>query len=117
MIDELLLVLSRALLLTTSPANAHAVLRHLGAILPRRDTPDSVRTATRRLRRRGSCLSRSLAIAARAPSSQVVIGVNLRATAALEAHAWLEIDGKPVDPDDPQGREIARLIAPGRWTT
>ena len=56
----------------------------------------------------GSCLSRSLAIAARAPGSEVVIGVT-RKESGLEAHARVEIDRRPLSRTDPQGDEIARL--------
>jgi hypothetical protein len=51
----------------------------------------------RALDRRGSCLSRSLAIAARLPGSTVVIGVDPRRSARLSAHAWVELGSEIID--------------------
>ena len=53
-----------------------------------------------------------MAIAARAPAVDVVIGVQPSAGTGLLAHAWLELDGTPLNPGEPLGSEIARL--PGR---
>jgi hypothetical protein len=42
----------------------------------------------------------------------VVIGVAPRKDAPLFAHAWVEMDGAPVDPADVAGTAIARLHGP-----
>nr|UXE44902.1 hypothetical protein Hi04_10k_c3883_00011 [uncultured bacterium] len=89
-----------------SPTKAHALVIRAGAWLPQRHSPDAVKTAAARLRR-GTCLSRALTIAARAPGSEVVIGVS--SPQEFEAHAWVELDGVPLRSDDPRGVEIVRL--------
>jgi hypothetical protein len=54
-------------------------------------------------------LSRSLALAARAPNAEVVLGVRPEANGGFMAHAWVELDGRPLRADDPAGGEIARF--------
>jgi hypothetical protein len=48
------------------------------------------------LRDRGTCLTRALTIAALLPGSEVVIGVNPRWQMRLHAHAWVELNHRPV---------------------
>ena len=91
------------------PRRAHALVVRAGSILPQRRTAEAVRLAASRLRS-GTCLSRALTISARAPGSEVVIGVGR--PSAFNAHAWVEIDGVPVRPTDPSGAELARLRRP-----
>lgn len=79
-------------------------------------TPEDARRAARSLGRHGSCLSRALAVAARAPTADVVIGVQPRQAAPLFAHAWIEMNGAPIDPAEVAGVAIARLRGP-RSTT
>jgi hypothetical protein len=107
--DELLNLAARLLLRGCSPLTAHAVLMRIGRALPQRLARDDVRRAARELEGRGSCLSRAMAIAARAPFADVVIGVRPEGGGDLFAHAWIEMDGEPLDPSHPAGREIARL--------
>jgi hypothetical protein len=57
-------------------------------------------------------LSRSLAIAARAPDAQVAIGVSPGLGQSTFAHAWVELNGQAIDPIDPAGEVIVR-IPPG----
>lgn len=59
----------------------------------------------------GTCLSRSLAIAARMPDAEVVIGVAPGGASPLFAHAWVEMNGTPLDPTEVAGSVIARLPA------
>jgi hypothetical protein len=106
--DELLNLGARVLLRACAPPTVHALLRRVGAVLPQRNTHEDVRKAAEQLTR-GSCLSRALAIAARSPSADVVIGVRPEGGTGLYAHAWVEVDGKPLHPSDPGGSEIARL--------
>jgi Transglutaminase-like superfamily len=116
MIDRALLLLARALLHACSPETTHDIMRHVGALFPARRSRQEVAAAWARLKNRGSCLSRSLAVAARAPPTEVVIGVTAGGhPAAFGAHAWLELEGQALYPEDPQGLEIARLRSrPGR---
>jgi hypothetical protein len=110
--DLVMLLLARGLLAAYPPARAHAILLRIGARLPPIETPAEARRASRFLARFGTCLSRSLAVAARTPTADVVIGVEPRKDAPLFAHAWLEMNGVPVDPADVAGTVIARLHGP-----
>jgi hypothetical protein len=100
------------LLRTFSPARTHALLLRIGAHLEPIDTVDEARLVLRALLRHGTCLSRALAVAARTPTADVVIGVEPRKDAPLFAHAWVEMDGAPIDPSDVAGTVIARLRGP-----
>jgi hypothetical protein len=110
--DEALHGLARLLLRLCSPQRAHALLVGIGALLPPRAQRSEIRRAAWRLRRRGTCLSRSLALAARIPDAEIVIGVAPRTDALFFAHAWLELHGEAIDPSDREGSEIARLRPP-----
>jgi hypothetical protein len=110
--DELLNTAARLLLRTCRPLQAHAVLMQLGRVFPAHRTRAKMRLIASQLHPRGTCLSRSLAIVARAPTAAVVIAVQPLDGATLTAHAWVEFDGEPLDPSEPTGSEIARL--PGR---
>jgi hypothetical protein len=57
----------------------------------------------------GSCLGRSLAVAARARAADVVIAVDLPCDLPMVAHAWVEMDGVPIDRAEVMGSVIARL--------
>ncbi len=118
MTDEILHAFARVALRLCTPQSAYAIVRRVGRFLPTHgDRSDLVR-AGKRLRRRGTCLSRALTIAARAPEAELVIGVAPRAGESLFAHAWLELGGQPIDPADVAGYEIARLgdVASSRGT-
>jgi hypothetical protein len=71
----------------------------------------AVDRAAGHLPRHASCLVRSLVLwyllARRGQASELVIGVR-RPGRALEAHAWVEVDGRPVN-DHPDVRE--RFVA------
>jgi hypothetical protein len=82
----------------------------IGARLPRSRTPEHLRDIARTLGRRGTCLTRALAVAARAEKAEVVIAVLRSPNAPLTAHAWVEVDGLPIEPSEVIGLEIARLI-------
>lgn len=106
--DDLLNLGARVLLRACAPPTVHGALTCVARVLPQRKTHAEVRHAADLLSR-GSCLSRALAIAARSPSADVVIGVQPEGGTGLYAHAWVEVDGRPLHPSDPGGREIARL--------
>lgn len=109
MIDQVFLVTAHMLLHVCAPPRTLYILRRLGRPFPRLKTRGEHRRALSRLQGRGSCLSRALALAARSPNAQVVIGVHLRNGCEFEAHAWLEVQGAPLEPTDPRGQEIVRL--------
>lgn len=106
--DELLNLAARVLLRVCQPLTAHSALLEIGRYLPQRRTPGEVRKAALALRLRGTCLSRALTVAARAPHADVVIGVR-REHSSLLAHAWIELDDGPLFGSEPIGIEIARL--------
>jgi hypothetical protein len=108
-VDRLLNAAALLLLRTCRPLEAHRVLGRIGRVLPVRTTRDELSRAAAGLGASGTCLSRSLALAARAPSAEVVLGVHPQANGGFMAHAWVEIDGQPLRGDDPAGREIARF--------
>jgi hypothetical protein len=110
--DLAMLLAARGLLAACPPARAHAVLLRIGARFPPIETADEARRTLRFLARYGTCLTRSLAVAARIPRADVVIGVAPRKDAPLFAHAWVEMDGMAVDPADVAGAIIARLHGP-----
>jgi hypothetical protein len=64
------------------------------------------RDVARRLKRRGTCLSRALTIAARVPGAEIVIGRN--EGRRFSAHAWVE-RGDEVLTEDEAAVELARL--------
>jgi hypothetical protein len=87
--------------------------------------PDKVVLAVERAASRlpvvTTCLVRSLVVwyllARRGQRPQLVIGVR-RPGPALEAHAWVEVDGRPVnDTTDVRERFVAfdQAIVPGTW--
>jgi hypothetical protein len=109
MTDEVLHALARFLLRVCSPKHAHAILVRVGALFPRHVDRSDVLSAGTRVRGRGTCLSRALAVAARSPDAELVIGVAPRVGERLFAHAWVEVAGEPIDPTDVAGGEIVRL--------
>ena len=111
MTDEALHALARILLRLCSPRRTLSIVGQVGALLPPHNDRQDVMRAGARIAAvgRGTCLSRALAVAARAPQAEIVIGVAPRRGEPLRAHAWLELSGEPLDPADVAGREIARL--------
>jgi hypothetical protein len=109
MTDEVLHGLARLLLRVCSPRTADRFLRRMGAFLPQRRTRGEVRRAAIRMRTRGTCLSRAMAIAARAPKAEMVIGVAPGFRERFVAHAWLEFDGAPLEAPEFVSHEIARI--------
>ncbi|MGD0677648.1 MAG: lasso peptide biosynthesis B2 protein [Polyangiaceae bacterium] len=108
-IDLALLTIAYTMLRFRPLPGVHALLARIGSHLPELGTVAEARRAARGLARYGTCLTRSLAVAARAPTADVVIAVDPRAGSPLFAHAWVEIDGKPIESTEVTGTVIARL--------
>ena len=89
------------------PLAAKRTVDLVGRWMPRFRTVDEAREAANSLDRQGTCLSRALAVAARLEGGEVVIGV--QAGGPVNAHAWVEVEGRPLRAADPRGGEIARL--------
>jgi hypothetical protein len=109
LLNRATLVLAKALLRTCSPLRAHRIMRRVGTFLPSIRSTSEAREAVRNLSRHGSCLARSLAVAARMPEADIAIGVSPDSIAPLSAHAWIEIDGVSIEPTEVVGSVIARL--------
>src|SRR5262249_34007260 len=94
-------------------------VRRIAFFCPAIHTVGEAQLLKQRLGGRGTCLSRSLAVSARCPGSQVVLGVvppgaERRPPAErrpIEAHAWVEIDGVALPESDSRRPwvEIGRL--------
>jgi hypothetical protein len=69
------------------------VTRHLGRLLPPLEVQEAPIVASRL--RGGTCLTRSIAIAARVPGTSVTIG-GAKNAGSFAAHAWVELEGKPL---------------------
>jgi Transglutaminase-like superfamily len=91
---------SRLALRFLSPLAARRAIVKLAACLPPFEDLSQARAAGQMLTR-GTCLSRSLAISARLSGSHVVIGVDVRRSSRLLAHAWVQLGGEVVYPTQP----------------
>lgn len=102
--------LARCALRLQTPRDARKTVLRVGQLLPPLNEAQ-LRRVARKLDPAGTCLSRALTLAARMKGSEVVIGVDPRRPTAtpLFAHAWVEIDGRPLRLDDRQGVEVVRL--------
>ncbi len=107
-----LLAAAHALLRVLPPLRAHALLVRAGSLLPQIRSPEEARDAYAKLSGHGTCLSRALAVAARAPTADLVIGVAPGGSSPLFAHAWLEMDGVSIDASEVAGAAIARIRGP-----
>lgn len=99
----------------SSPMRAARIVRRVGNWLPALKRADA-RAALSRLGARGTCLTRSLAVAARVPGAKVVIGVARPGTGSVTsspassmAHAWVEVEDEPLRASDPAGTVIVTL--------
>ena len=111
-------------LLVATPLRAKTWVKVVASLYPTIETIDEARDVIRRLGARGTCLSRSLSVAARCRGSQVVIGVVPPSRAdtprirlsrwPIDAHAWVEIAGTALlDGTTPAWVEVGRLDVGG----
>ncbi len=117
MTERWLHLLTRVALHVMNPRDVLALVTHVArSLTPLPPTASSVTL----LGRRGSCLSRSITLAARIPGARVAVGVKkhgyravgatrfgLRGRDAISAHAWVEVDGHALS----QGEEFGKVIA------
>jgi Transglutaminase-like superfamily len=88
----------------TSPVRARDWVVRAAELYPRLRTIDEARELESRLGSWGTCLTRSLVVAARCAPSEIVIGVAdpskgpTKSGRALDAHAWVVLDGVPLTP-------------------
>jgi hypothetical protein len=104
----------------SSPIQAKKWIERIALIFPRIVTIDDARRMTRHLGARGTCLSRSIAVAACGRNSHVVIGiaelgnregsVSQLSAGTFRAHAWVEIDEVAImDKATSVWREVGRM--------
>jgi hypothetical protein len=109
-------------LLAVPPMKARHWVGRIALLYRSISSIEDARRMVERLGGRGTCLSRSLAVAARCRGSDVVIGVEKRnfvngehlelAGRRIEAHAWVEMDGATmIDHAKDRWVEVGRLGA------
>lgn len=119
MTEAWLHLLTRVALRVTSPSKAFAFVARVARPLSRIEPNHG---ALSRLGSRGSCLSRSITLASRMQGARVAVGVKksgyravaatrfgLRGRDAISAHAWIEVNGSPINELEPFGKVIAYL--------
>lgn len=107
---RLLNTVARFALRAQPPMEARRTVKRWAGWLRQYDGIDDARRAAQMLAQRGTCLSRSLAIAARLPGAEVVIGADPRWSGTFTAHAWVEWQDHVIDNAAPCRREpIARF--------
>lgn len=95
--------LARLSLRVTSPLKAKGVVDAAARFVPLLHSTERAKAAMSLLDGRGSCLSRSLTVAALLPGSEVVIGVNPSAPEGFHAHAWVELNGTALGDTSTEG--------------
>ena len=113
--NHLLHAAAWGLLRILPPRRAFQWTARIASALPQIHADDEARRVAAALDSRGTCLSRSLTLAARLRDAEVVIGVDARSLAgqrvSFTAHAWVESQGVPLRPDDVIAGEIVRIRA------
>jgi hypothetical protein len=116
--DNVLNALAYCALRVAPPIRANICVRRVARLYPMIENIEEARAMVKRLGSRGTCLSRSLAVASRCVGSEVVIGAlgpgSGTATTSppqrpLQAHAWVEVGGTPLLSDETSWRELGRL--------
>lgn len=87
-------------------STAMRVARDVARVLPPLDR-DQAPSVVRRLRG-GTCLSRSVAVAARLPGATVAIGGS-KISGLFSAHAWVELEGRALSGQTVSNQVLVRL--------
>jgi hypothetical protein len=97
------------------PLRAQRAVQRVARLARPLSSVGDARVGVRALGSLGSCLSRSVAVSALLPGSQVVIGAACGGRAALRAHAWVELGRARLDPGERDGdlRPLATLPSGG----
>ena len=106
--NHLLHVLAFVSLRVTTPLRAKRIADVAGRLFRSLSSEEALHVAAR-LEGHGTCLSRSLAVSARLPCSEVVIGGCVAPGQRFAAHAWVERDGEAISATHAQHQEIARI--------
>jgi hypothetical protein len=111
--NHLLHAAAWTLLRLLPPRRAFRWTARIAAALPVVREDEDARRIANALDSRGTCLSRSLTVAARLRDAEVVIAVDASSLtghgAAFTAHAWVESHGNPLRPSDIVAGEIVRI--------
>jgi hypothetical protein len=98
--DNAFHIITSVALRVGSPRQAKAWTKKAARLWPDISSVEAAEAAIARLGGRGTCLTRSMAIAARCPEAFVVIGVWRGRTcgrvSSVPAHAWIEMRGAPL---------------------
>jgi hypothetical protein len=98
-----------------SPTRARRAVDRVARFVPPFRSEEAARDGERALASAGTCLTRALAISALLPGSEVVIGADPSRSTRLDAHAWVEIDGRPLgDVQAPVTRMASLAASNGR---
>jgi hypothetical protein len=76
-IDVALNLAAQAALRRMSPLRAMRWMKRIASLLPEIDSASAARSSLQKIERRGTCLSRSIAVAARCVNAQVIVGVQV----------------------------------------
>jgi Transglutaminase-like superfamily len=113
--NHLLHATAWGLLRVLPPRKAFRWTARVARLLPMVIAEEDALRIAKALDSRGTCLSRSLTLAARLRDAEVVIGVDGRSVrgqaVAFSAHAWVEVSGTPLRPTDVIEGEIVRIRA------
>jgi hypothetical protein len=95
------------------PLRAQIAVQRVARLAEPFSSVGDARVGVRALGSLGSCLSRSIAVSALLPGSQVVIGVAPGGESVLRAHAWVELGSTGHDAleSDEDLRPLARLAS------
>jgi len=99
----------------SSPVRAMGLMQRVASVFHPITRVSDARSVSGRLGNRGTCLSRSFAVAARVPGSVVVFGVDRESFRAvltrptIGAHAWVEVDELPLEVQEPRWLKVGRL--------
>lgn len=98
-----------------SPIRAMAWIRCAASLWPSVPSVNEARALGLRLGNRGTCLSRSMAIATRISGAVVAFGVDRNSVrcvstrSGIGAHAWVEFDEIPLDAQSSRWVKVGRL--------
>ena len=106
--NEILHAIARVAVRVGPPIRAKKIVDAVGRLLPPISLGEAMRTA-QELARSGTCLTQALAVAARLPDSEVVIGSEGPGDAGFAAHAWVERDGTVIGAGGASRVELTRL--------
>jgi hypothetical protein len=92
-----------------SPTSAKRAVDTVARLVPSFASEEEAEQGARALSAHGSCLTRAMTVAALLPGSEVAIGVDHSRSATLHAHAWVEVNGRPLGDTKGQSEGMQRM--------